>query len=71
MDRHICKQCGKPFNYCRACVLKPTPWKAAGFCSKECSAAYKSAQKIEEVVPVEDVEVVVKDDKDTTISENE
>jgi hypothetical protein len=52
-------------------VLKPIPWKAAGFCSKECSAEYRTIQKIEEVVPVEDVEVVVKDDKDTTISENE
>ena len=64
MDRHICKQCGRAFNYCRGCVLKPIPYKAAGFCSTECSAAFK----IEEVVPQEDVEVVVKNDEDTTIS---
>ena len=46
MDRHYCKQCGRPFNYCRACVLKVIPHKAAGFCSIECSAAFK-APKIE------------------------
>lgn len=64
MDRHICKQCGRAFNYCRGCVLKPIPYKAAGFCSEECSALFK----IKEVVSQRDVEVVVKNDKDTTIS---
>ena len=64
MDRHICKQCGRAFNYCRGCVLKTIPYKAAGFCSEECSAAFK----IKEVIQIEDVEVVVKNDKDTTIS---
>lgn len=46
MDRHYCKQCGKPFNYCRGCVITPVPYKAAGFCSTECSATFK-APKIE------------------------
>lgn len=46
MDRHYCKQCGRAFNYCSSCVLKKIPYKAAGFCSKECSAAFK-APKIE------------------------
>lgn len=66
MDRHICKNpaCNKPFNYCRACSLKPIPWKAAGYCSKECSMEHK----IKEVIQLEDVEVVVKNDKDTAIS---
>ena len=80
MDRHICKQGGKPFNYCRACVFKPISYKEAGFCSKECSSEFKKPKQIvEEVVPavqdfvpvVEDVEVVVMNDKDMTISENE
>jgi hypothetical protein len=85
MDRHICKQCGKAFNYCRSCSFKPIPYKAAGFCSKECSAEFKKpkveikkpAKKmaepiIEEIIPtVEDVEVVIENDKDMTISENE
>lgn len=66
MDKHICKQCGKAFNYCRSCLLKPIPYKAAGFCSKECSAEFKKP-KIEEVVQ-EDVEVV-EPDKDTSTSE--
>ena len=42
MDRHVCKQCGRVYNYCRACVLKTIPWRAAGFCSRECSAAFKT-----------------------------
>lgn len=73
MDRHICKQCGRPFNYCRACVFKPISYKEAGFCSSECSAEFKKPKPVvEEVIPVvEDVEVVVLDDKDMTISENE
>lgn len=46
MDRYVCKQCGRAYNYCRACVLKPIPWRAAGFCTRECSATFK-ALKIE------------------------
>lgn len=53
MDRYICKQCGRAFNYCRACVLKPIPWRAAGFCSRECSAAFKAPKvEIPEIVEV-------------------
>ena len=69
MDRHTCKQCGKVYNYCRSCVLSPIPWRAAGFCSRECSAEFKKP-KIEEVIPVEDVEVI-KPDEDTSTSEEE
>lgn len=73
MDKHTCKHCGKVFNYCRACVFKKIPYKEAGFCSKECSAEFKKpAPVVPEFVPVvEDVEVVILDDKDMTISENE
>ena len=73
MDKQVCRQCGRIYNYCRACMLKSIPWKAAGFCSKECSAEFKKPKPIvEEVVPVvEDVEVVITDDKDMTISEDE
>jgi hypothetical protein len=73
MDKHVCKQCGKTFNYCSACVFKKIPHKEAGFCSKECSAEFKKPQSVvEEIIPVvEDVEVVIMDDKDMTISENE
>lgn len=61
MDRHYCKQCGRPFNYCRACVLKVIPYKAAGFCSKECSAAFKAPkieipEVVEETVEIEPIE---------------
>ena len=46
MSRHTCRNCGKVFNYCKNCTLTPMPWKAAGFCSRECSAEFK-APKIE------------------------
>jgi hypothetical protein len=64
MSVHVCKQCGLRFEYCRACVFKPIYYKDAGFCSEECYHASKN--KIEEVVPSEDVEVVViKEDTST------
>lgn len=59
MDRHYCKQCGRAFNYCSSCVLKKIPHKAAGFCSKECSAAFKAPKiEIPEVVEVATPEIV-------------
>ena len=70
MDRHECRHCGRKFNYCRSCVLKPIPWRNAGFCSRECSAAFKAASNIEEVVPVENVEVVVIEEDTSTQNEN-
>lgn len=58
MDRHVCRQCGKLFNYCRACVLKRIPHKEAGFCSKECSATFKAPKiEIPETVEIQTVEV--------------
>lgn len=54
MDIHVCKQCGLRFAYCRACVFKPIYYKDLGFCSKEC---YMESKK--EVIPTEDVEVVI------------
>lgn len=68
MSVHVCKQCGLRFEYCRACVFKPIRYKDLGFCSKDCYEAFKN--KIEEVVPVEDVEVVViEEDTSTPIEE--
>lgn len=68
MSVHVCKQCGLRFEYCRACVFKPIRYKDLGFCSKDCQEASKN--KIEEVVPVEDVEVVViEEDTSTPIEE--
>jgi hypothetical protein len=63
MDIHVCKQCGLRFAYCRACVFKPIYYKDKGFCSKEC---YDESKK--EVIPTEDVEVVITD-RDTSTSE--
>ncbi len=69
MAVHVCKQCGSRFEYCRMCVFKPLYYKDAGYCSKECYEASKTP-KIEEVVPVEDVEVVViEEDTPTPIEE--
>lgn len=58
MDRYVCKQCGRAYTYCRACVLKPIPWRAAGFCSRECSAAFKAPKtEIPEIVEVSTDEI--------------
>lgn len=59
MARHICKNpdCNKSYEYCRGCLLRPISYKENGYCSKQCEEASKN--KIEEVIPVEDVEVVV------------
>lgn len=60
MDRYICKQCGRAYNYCRACVLKPIPWRAAGFCSRECSAAFKAPKiEIPETIEISENEIEV------------
>lgn len=56
MSVHVCKQCERRFEYCRACVFKPIYYKDAGYCSRECYKASKN--KIKEVVQ-QDVEVVV------------
>ena len=64
MDIHVCKHCGLKFSYCRKCVFKPLYYKDAGYCSKECYIASKN--KIKEVVPSEDVEVVVINEEDTS-----
>lgn len=69
MKKHICKNCGRTYDYCRGCLLSPIPYKEAGFCSKECSAEFKN-KKIEEVIQIEDVEVVI-DKEDTSASEEE
>lgn len=63
MDIHVCKQCGARFAYCRACVFKPIYYKDLGFCSKEC---YEQSKK--EVIPAEDVEVIITD-RDISTSE--
>lgn len=68
MSVHVCKQCGRRFEYCRACVFKPIYYKDAGCCSKECYKASKN--KIEEVIPTEDVEVVVIEEDTSTPQEN-
>ena len=62
MDIHVCKQCGRRFAYCRACVFKPIYYKDLGFCSKEC---YDQSKK--EVIQ-KDVEVVITD-RDTSTFE--
>lgn len=69
MKKHTCKNCGRIFEYCRGCLLSPIPHKDAGYCSKACYEESKTP-KIEEVAPVEDVEVVVTD-RDTSTSEEE
>lgn len=69
MKKHTCKNCGHTFEYCRGCLLSPIPHKDAGYCSKACYEESKTP-KVEEIVPVEDVEVVVIDE-DTSTSDKE
>ena len=68
MSIHVCKQCGSKFEYCRQCVFKPIRYKDLGFCSKRCYE--ESKNKIEEVVPTEDVEVVVIEEDTSTQNED-
>ena len=66
MDKHICKRCQGVYEYCRGCLLRPVSYKENGYCSKQCEEASKI--KIEEVIPSEDVEVVITD-RDISTSE--
>lgn len=65
MSVHVCKQCGLRFEYCRSCVFKPIYYKDLGFCSKACFAESKK-----EVIPTEDVEVVVIEEDTSTPKED-
>lgn len=67
MSIHVCKRCNCGFEYCRSCVFKPIYYKDDGYCSKECYEASKN--KIKEVVPAEDVEVVAIDEDTSTPKE--
>lgn len=70
MKKHICRQCGSTFEYCRGCLLSPILHKDEGFCSKECYEASKIEipEKVEVKIPtIETEEVFVEDD----ISEEE
>ena len=64
MRKYICKQCGDIYEYCRGCLLSPVPYKENGYCSETCEEASKN--KIEEVIPAEDVEVVITDGDTST-----
>ena len=66
MDKHICKRCHGVYEYCRGCLLRPVSYKENGYCSKQCEEASKI--KLEEVIPAEDVEVIITD-RDTSTSE--
>ena len=59
MDKHICKQCGQTYSYCRGCLLLPISYKENGYCSEACQEAFKNKQR-EEVIQ-KDVEVIITD----------
>lgn len=67
MKKHICRNCGLTYEYCRGCLLSPISYKENGFCSKTCQDISKN--KIEEIIPAEDVEVVITDEGTTTSEE--
>lgn len=68
MDKHICKQCGQTYSYCRGCLLSPISYKENGYCSKACQEA---AQKQREEVIHKDVEVVIEHEDIPTSKEKE
>lgn len=59
MKKHICKNCGRIFEYCRGCLLSPILHKEEGFCSQQCHDDFKNKPR-EEVIQ-KDVEVVITD----------
>ena len=64
--KHICRQCQRVYTYCRGCLLSPILYYENGFCSTTCKKAYNQKQK--EVIPTEDVELVITD-RDISTSE--
>ena len=64
--KHICRQCQRVYTYCRGCMLSPILCHENGFCSTTCETAYNQKQK--EVIPTEDVEVIITD-RDISTSE--
>ena len=66
MNTHVCKQCKKTYSYCRACLISPILYKELGFCSDRCRDEFTNKQK--EVIPAEDVEVIITD-RDISTSE--
>jgi hypothetical protein len=64
--KHICRQCQRVYTYCRGCMLSPILYHENGFCSTTCEMTYNQKQK--EVIPREDVEVIITD-RDTSTSE--
>lgn len=57
-NKYICQNCGKQFEYCRACIFKPIYYHEAGFCSEQCCAEYRNKSKtetLEQEVPVANV----------------
>ena len=64
MEKHICRNCGTTYSYCRGCLLSPISYKENGYCSQTCQ---ESAQNKKEIIQ-KDVEVVV-NNEDTSASE--
>lgn len=65
MKKHICRNCSKVYEYCRGCLILPISYKENGYCSKACQDA---AQKQKEVIPTEDVEGIINNEEDTSMS---
>lgn len=67
MTIYKCKECGQAFRYCRGCMVSPILYHEAGYCSKTCYEESKTPKQ-KEVIPTEDVEVVITD-RDISTSE--
>ena len=67
MTIYTCKECGQAFRYCRGCMVSPILHKEARCCSETCYEKSK-IQKQKEVIPTEDVEVIITD-RDISTSE--
>ena len=63
MKKHICRNCGATYTYCRGCLISPIIYKEVGFCSQKCHDEFINKKEVIQ----QDVEVVITN-KDTPTS---
>lgn len=44
-DTYTCRTCGKVYDYCEKCAIRPIPYLGNGFCSESCSDIFSILSK--------------------------
>lgn len=44
-DAYTCRTCGKVYDYCEKCAIRPIPYLGNGFCSESCSDIFSTLSK--------------------------